>query len=148
MSLPLKQYVKKASVISSSKADQIIGSHLELPYVRPKRTEEEVHLYKTRIKKLLKKKNAVIVAHYYTDSLIQSLAEETGGIVSDSLEMARFGNTHKASVLIVAGVKFMGETAKILTPEKNKMIENGKLEILKVPSLDSNKKNISNFYIY
>tara|TARA_B110000196_G_scaffold48882_1_gene39556 strand:+ start:131 stop:1213 length:1083 start_codon:yes stop_codon:yes gene_type:complete len=118
MSLPLKQYVKKASVIPSSKVDQIIGSHLEFPYVRPKHTAEEVYLYKTKIKKLLKKRNAVIVAHYYTDSLIQSLAEETGGMVSDSLEMARFGNTHKASVLVVAGVKFMGETAKILTPEK------------------------------
>jgi quinolinate synthase len=66
----------------------------------------------------LKDRNAVIVAHYYTDPSIQSLAEETGGIVSDSLEMARFGSTHQATVLVVAGVKFMGETAKILTPEK------------------------------
>jgi quinolinate synthase len=44
--------------------------------------------------------------------------EETGGIVSDSLEMARFGNSHSAETLVVAGVKFMGETAKILTPHK------------------------------
>jgi quinolinate synthase len=66
----------------------------------------------------LKDRNAVIVAHYYTDPSIQALAEETGGIVSDSLEMARFGSTHQANVLVVAGVKFMGETAKILTPEK------------------------------
>jgi quinolinate synthase len=66
----------------------------------------------------LKDRNAVIVAHYYTDPSIQALAEETGGIVSDSLEMARFGSTHEATVLVVAGVKFMGETAKILTPEK------------------------------
>jgi quinolinate synthase len=66
----------------------------------------------------LKDRNAVIVAHYYTDPSIQALAEETGGIVSDSLEMARFGSTHQATVLVVAGVKFMGETAKILTPEK------------------------------
>ena len=50
--------------------------------------------------------------------MIQELAEETGGLVSDSLEMARFGNSHTASTLVVAGVKFMGETAKILTPEK------------------------------
>ncbi|HEY6132133.1 MAG TPA: quinolinate synthase NadA, partial [Halioglobus sp.] len=49
---------------------------------------------------------------------IQALAEETGGCVSDSLEMARFGHDHPASTLVVAGVKFMGETAKILTPEK------------------------------
>ena len=50
--------------------------------------------------------------------MIQELAEETGGTVSDSLEMARFGNAHNAQTLVVAGVKFMGETAKILTPQK------------------------------
>ncbi|WP_372861583.1 quinolinate synthase NadA [Spongiibacter sp.] len=71
-----------------------------------------------RIKALLKARDAVLVAHYYTDPEIQSLAEETGGCVSDSLEMARFGRDHPASTLIVAGVKFMGETAKILSPEK------------------------------
>ena len=43
---------------------------------------------------------------------------ETGGCVSDSLEMARFGARHSASTLLVAGVRFMGETAKILSPEK------------------------------
>lgn len=59
-----------------------------------------------------------MVAHYYTDPEIQSLAEETGGCVADSLEMARFGRTHPASTLLVAGVRFMGETAKILNPEK------------------------------
>ncbi len=78
----------------------------------------QVESYKTRIKQLLKQQNAVIVAHYYTDPLIQALAEETGGCVSDSLEMARFGKKHNATTLVVAGVKFMGETAKILTPEK------------------------------
>lgn len=71
-----------------------------------------------RIKRLLVEKDAVIVAHYYTDAAIQALAEETGGIVSDSLEMARFGKQHPAATLVVAGVRFMGETAKILTPEK------------------------------
>ena len=73
---------------------------------------------KQRVKYLLQAKNAVIVAHYYTDPLIQALAEETGGIVADSLEMARFGHNHNAETLVVAGVKFMGETAKILTPDK------------------------------
>lgn len=73
---------------------------------------------KQRIKELLKARDAVLVSHYYTDPVLQALAEETGGCVSDSLEMARFGKHHDASVLIVAGVKFMGETAKILTPEK------------------------------
>lgn len=72
----------------------------------------------TKIKSLLKAKNAVIVAHYYVDGDIQDLALETGGFVADSLEMARFGKNHEAQQLIVAGVRFMGETAKILSPEK------------------------------
>ena len=71
-----------------------------------------------KIKADLDANNAVIVAHYYTAPEIQALAEETGGCVSDSLEMARFGHDHPAETLIVAGVRFMGETAKILTPNK------------------------------
>lgn len=74
--------------------------------------------FKDDIKILLKEKKAALVAHYYCDDVIQELAEETGGIVADSLEMARFGANHAADTLIVAGVKFMGETAKILSPEK------------------------------
>ncbi len=66
----------------------------------------------------LKRQDAVLVAHYYCDPEIQELAEKTGGCVSDSLEMARFGRDHPASTLVVAGVKFMGETSKILSPEK------------------------------
>ncbi|PCJ28748.1 MAG: quinolinate synthase [SAR86 cluster bacterium] len=74
--------------------------------------------YKKRIKELLTEKNARIVAHYYTDSLIQDLAEETGGFVGDSLEMARFGTKSDADIIVVAGVRFMGESAKILSAEK------------------------------
>jgi len=70
------------------------------------------------IKGQLKRENAVLIAHYYTPPVIQALAEETGGCVSDSLEMAKFGHEHPAETLIIAGVKFMGETAKILTPQK------------------------------
>lgn len=70
------------------------------------------------IKQLLRQHNAALVAHYYTDPSLQSLAEETGGFVSDSLEMARFGAKSPATTLVVAGVRFMGETAKILSPEK------------------------------
>jgi quinolinate synthase len=73
---------------------------------------------KTRIKRLLKKQQAVLVAHYYVDADLQELADETGGCVSDSLEMARFGRDHPAKTVVVAGVKFMGETAKILSPYK------------------------------
>lgn len=73
---------------------------------------------KDRIKFLLKDKDAVLVAHYYVSADLQELAAETGGFTSDSLDMARFGNEHPASTLVVAGVRFMGETAKILNPEK------------------------------
>ncbi len=81
-------------------------------------TAEQSAALKQEIRELLIQEDAVLVAHYYTDPEIQALAEETGGCVADSLEMARFGRDHKASTLIVAGVRFMGETAKILSPEK------------------------------
>jgi quinolinate synthase len=71
-----------------------------------------------RVKQLLKEKDAAIIVHFYTNADIQKLADETGGYVGDSLGMARFGNTTPANTLIVAGVRFMGETAKILNPEK------------------------------
>jgi quinolinate synthase len=73
---------------------------------------------KDKIRQLLKEKNAVMVSHYYVHPDLQDLAEETGGLVSDSLEMARFGRDHAAQTLVVSGVRFMGETAKILSPEK------------------------------
>ena len=73
---------------------------------------------KDKIRRLLKERNAVMVSHYYVHPDLQDLAEETGGIVSDSLEMARFGRDHAAQTLVVSGVRFMGETAKILSPEK------------------------------
>ncbi|MEJ6516924.1 MAG: quinolinate synthase NadA [Pseudomonadales bacterium] len=81
-------------------------------------TAQEIAAHCERIKLLLDRENAVLVAHYYTDDAIQALAEETGGCVSDSLEMARFGAASDATTLVVAGVKFMGETAKILSPDK------------------------------
>ena len=71
-----------------------------------------------RAKKLLKERDAVLVAHYYVHPDLQDLAQDSGGTVSDSLEMARFGHEHKARTIVVAGVRFMGETAKILNPEK------------------------------
>jgi len=84
--------------------------------VEPSPTERAA--LKDKIRRLLKEKNAVMVSHYYVHPDLQDLAEETGGIVSDSLEMARFGRDHAAQTLVVSGVKFMGETAKILSPEK------------------------------
>ncbi|MDN5850109.1 MAG: quinolinate synthase NadA [Nitrococcus sp.] len=87
------------------KADETLTAH----------ERESLH---ERIKALLAKRNAVLVAHYYTAPDIQTLAEATGGHISDSLDMARFGAEHPAQTLVVAGVRFMGETAKILTPAK------------------------------
>ncbi|WP_279147192.1 quinolinate synthase NadA [Photobacterium carnosum] len=81
-------------------------------------SDNEKQVYIKEIQQLLKNNNAVLIAHYYTDPEIQALAEVTGGFVGDSLEMARFGNQHSATTLIVCGVRFMGESAKILTPEK------------------------------
>ncbi|WP_413110452.1 quinolinate synthase NadA [Thaumasiovibrio sp. DFM-14] len=83
-----------------------------------KLSDEQKVAYKASIHALLKERDAVLIAHYYTDPEIQALAEETGGFVGDSLEMAKFGNQHPAKTLIICGVRFMGESAKILTPEK------------------------------
>ena len=94
--------------------------------VEPK-PEEKAALI-ARIKKLLKEQDAVLVAHYYVHPDLQDLAEETGGIVSDSLDMANFGYQHPAKTIVVAGVRFMGETAKILNPEKRVLM----------PDLDAN----------
>lgn len=92
--------------------------------------EEKINL----IKKLLKEKDAKIIAHYYTHADVQEVAELTGGNVSDSLEMAKFGANQSSKVLIVAGVRFMGETAKILNPEKKVLMPTLKAEC----SLDLN----------
>ncbi len=103
----------------STAADRVlVQEHLAHEHKPRELDPAQEQSLKEEIKALLKEKNAAIVAHYYTDDSIQALAEETGGCVSDSLEMARFGNTHQADTLVVAGVKFMGETAKILNPEK------------------------------
>jgi quinolinate synthase len=96
----------------------VVEQYLNRIHPEPAADESRIADLQAQIKRELQAKNAVIIAHYYTDPLIQALAEETGGIVSDSLEMARFGSQHDAETLIVAGVKFMGETAKILTPNK------------------------------
>ncbi len=98
--------------------------HFETPVtaqiegLRPHYSAAEREAVKHEIKKRLTEQDAVLVAHYYVDQELQELAEETGGYISDSLDMAKFGNEHPAKTLIVAGVRFMGETAKILNPEK------------------------------
>ena len=91
----------------------------KVPLVLPKRVEKsDAERLKAQIGSNLKRINGVLIAHYYVDGHIQDLAEETGGFVSDSLEMARFGSKSEADVIVIAGVRFMGETAKILSPKK------------------------------
>lgn len=103
--------------VNLSQSRSVTFTGTDAAITRPLGTLERARLVR-RIKRLLKEQNAVLVAHYYTEPEIQALAETTGGYVSDSLDMARFGHAHPASTLLVAGVRFMGETAKILNPEK------------------------------
>ena len=88
------------------------------PTVRETLAPDERAALREQCRELLRANDAVLVAHYYTAPEIQELADDTGGYVSDSLDMARFGHEHPAATLVVAGVRFMGETAKILNPEK------------------------------
>ncbi|GAB6034590.1 quinolinate synthase NadA [Galenea microaerophila] len=97
-----------------SRIDQLAQSAKTAPWLTASQKAE----LKQKIKQLLKQKNAKLVAHYYVDDELQALAEETGGKVADSLEMANFGAQADAEMLVVCGVRFMGETAKILSPEK------------------------------
>ena len=86
--------------------------------VPPRLSGAEREAAMVRAAALLKQHDAVLVAHYYVEGDLQDLALATGGIVADSLEMARFGRDHAAKTLVVAGVRFMGESAKILSPDK------------------------------
>ena len=110
-----REVFNKAVQVPQSLKSQILDLAEHAP--RPVPPENPQQLI-DRIKLLLKKRNAVVIAHYYTNEVLQSLAEETGGHVADSLSMADLGNRHPADTLVVVGVKFMGETAKILNPEK------------------------------
>jgi quinolinate synthase len=96
----------------------LVREYLDAVPHKPEPDQAQNQRYRDAIKALLQERNATLVAHYYTDPELQALAEETGGIVADSLEMARFGRDCDADMLVVAGVRFMGETASILSPDK------------------------------
>ena len=96
---------------------EMVKDHLAHKDDQELSTEREEEL-KQQFRERLAAEDAALVAHYYTADVVQDLAEETGGMVGDSLEMARFGKDHPGNTLVVAGVKFMGESARILTPHK------------------------------
>lgn len=89
----------------------VTGQASELSQAEARQLQEDII-------ELLKSQDATLVAHYYCDSLVQELAEKSGGFIGDSLEMARYGRDVEAKTVVVAGVRFMGETAKILSPAK------------------------------
>jgi len=97
---------------------EIVRAHLDKALASEHFTPVNTEALIDQISDGLEQNNAVLAAHYYCSPEVQALAEKTGGCVADSLEMARFGKNHSAKNLIVAGVRFMGETAKILSPDK------------------------------
>ena len=98
-------------------------------------SDDERDALRAEIKGLLRAQDAVMVAHYYVRPRPAGPGEDTGGMVSDSLEMARFGRDHPAKTLVVAGVRFMGETAKILSPEKRVLMPDLEADLLARPRL-------------
>ncbi|HLF67222.1 MAG TPA: quinolinate synthase NadA, partial [Gammaproteobacteria bacterium] len=106
-------------------AQQLIANYsaqvVQRPHAFPLQPEEKAQRYRA-LTALLREQNAVLIAHYYVDPLLQELAQLSGGFIGDSLEMAKFGKCAAADTLIVAGVKFMGETAKILSPHKRVLV--------------------------
>lgn len=97
---------------------QFMPKDLVYPKAAVSLTEEEKKDYADKIARVLKEQNAAVIAHYYCNDDVQALAESTGGFIGDSLEMAKWGKRSSYDKLIVCGVRFMGETAKILSPEK------------------------------
>ena len=73
---------------------------------------------KAEIRRLCEEKNAVVLAHYYTDGTIQDVAD----FVGDSLALAQIAEKTTADILVMCGVHFMAETNKILSPEKKVLI--------------------------
>jgi quinolinate synthase len=74
--------------------------------------------YVSEIKRLKKKKNVIILAHYYQTGDIQDIAD----FVGDSLALSQKAASNDAEIILFAGVRFMAETAKILSPEKKVLI--------------------------
>ena len=111
--------------LPSAKTGGVIS--LDVPVREAPQGEERDQLL-IRAKELLVERDAVLVSHYYVHPDLQDLAEQTGGCVADSLDMARFGRDHPAQTLVVAGVRFMGETSKIISPDKTVLVPDANAE--------------------
>jgi len=107
----------EAAEIPVQLVEEIRSKALHAPRPRILTSAQRDALFE-QITSLLRERNAVLITHYYVDEQLQILTDATGGYVGDSLGMADYGNRHPATMLVVVGVRFMGETAKILNPEK------------------------------
>lgn len=101
-----------------------------------------------KIKHLKEEKNATIIAHFYQTPEIQDLAD----FVGDSLAMAKYGKSSKSDSLIICGVKFMAESAKILSPDKTILLPNKEAgcpmaDMVDAKALALYKKNHPDHYI-
>ena len=73
---------------------------------------------KAEIRRMCKEKNAIILAHYYTEGVLQDIAD----FVGDSLGLAQQAAKTDADIIVMCGVHFMGETNKILCPQKTVLV--------------------------
>lgn len=112
-----KSLMGEAAEIPVQLVEEIRSKALHAPRPRILTSAQRDALFE-QITSLLREQNAVLITHYYVDEQLQILTDATGGYVGDSLGMADYGNRHPATMLVVVGVRFMGETAKILNPEK------------------------------
>ena len=96
------------------KEKEIVNSITEFGYIK-ENLDTSIDLVK-KIKKIALEKNAVILAHFYQEAEVQDIAD----FVGDSLALAQEAAKTKADIIVFAGVHFMAETAKILSPDKTK----------------------------
>lgn len=80
-------------------------------------SKESVDL-KAEIRRMCKEKNAIILGHYYTDGVIQDISD----FIGDSLALAQKAANTDADIIVMCGVHFMGETCKVLCPEKKVLV--------------------------
>lgn len=101
-----------------------IPESFDLPNRQTLEQKKQDDLLFEKAKRYIEDNNIFLIAHYYTSDTMQKLAESTGGFIGDSLEMAKQGKLSDKKTIIVAGVRFMGESAKILSADKTVLMPN------------------------